>query len=191
MTLRVVQISDTHLSGRKPLFQANFDTLCAWLHADPPDLIVCSGDLSLDGADSEEDLRFAAEQLARLPARCLAIPGNHDVGDFAELATSQVISAERLARWHAVMGADHFVHEVPGWRLIGLNTQSLGSGLAEEAAQAEALQEAERVARARAAEAGAAPDSLVLVDVEDLPIAYLPGGALRVRARVVGEIASD
>jgi N-methylhydantoinase A/oxoprolinase/acetone carboxylase beta subunit len=57
--------------------------------------------------------------------------------------------------------------------------------------RAEALQQAEQIARARAAEAGAEPDSLVLVDVEDLPIAYLPGGALRVRVRVVGEIASD
>ncbi len=56
--------------------------------------------------------------------------------------------------------------------------------------RAEALREAERIACARAAEAGADPASLVLVDVEDLPIAYLPGGALRVRARVVGEIAS-
>jgi N-methylhydantoinase A/oxoprolinase/acetone carboxylase beta subunit len=57
--------------------------------------------------------------------------------------------------------------------------------------RAEALPEAERIARARAAEAGAEPDSLLLVEIEDLPIAYLPGGALRVRARVVGEIASD
>ncbi|WP_198374901.1 hydantoinase/oxoprolinase N-terminal domain-containing protein [Neoroseomonas rubea] len=56
--------------------------------------------------------------------------------------------------------------------------------------RAEALREAERIARARATEAGAEPESLVLVDVEDLPIAYLPGGALRVRARVVGEIAA-
>jgi N-methylhydantoinase A/oxoprolinase/acetone carboxylase beta subunit len=56
--------------------------------------------------------------------------------------------------------------------------------------RAEALQEAERIARARATESGAQPDSLVLVDVEDLPIAYLPGAALRVRMRVVGEIAS-
>ena len=39
---------------------------------------------------------------------------------------------------------------------------------------------------------GPAPDdaTLALVDIEDLPIAYLPGGALRVRARVVGEIAA-
>ncbi len=53
----------------------------------------------------------------------------------------------------------------------------------------DAMAEAERVARDRAAAAGAAPDSIILVDMEDLPIAYLPGGALRVRARVVGDIA--
>ena len=54
----------------------------------------------------------------------------------------------------------------------------------------EAMAEAERIARARALEAGADAATLVLVDIEDLPIAYLPGGALRVRARVVGEIAA-
>jgi N-methylhydantoinase A/oxoprolinase/acetone carboxylase beta subunit len=53
----------------------------------------------------------------------------------------------------------------------------------------EAMAEAERIARGRATEAGADPATLALVDIEDLPIAYLPGGALRVRARVVGEIA--
>ena len=150
VAFRVVQISDPHLSGRQPRFQANFDTLCAWLHANPPDLIICTGDISLDGADSEDDLRFAAAQLARLPARCLVIPGNHDVGDFAELESPQVTSAERLARWRAVLGADHFVEDVPGWRLIGLNTQTMGSGLAEEAAQADALAEAVAGADGRA-----------------------------------------
>jgi hypothetical protein len=52
------------------------------------------------------------------------------------------------------------------------------------------MAEAERVARDRAVESGADRGSLALVDIEDLPIAYLPGGALRVRARVVGEIAA-
>ncbi|HWT07515.1 MAG TPA: hydantoinase/oxoprolinase family protein, partial [Roseomonas sp.] len=56
--------------------------------------------------------------------------------------------------------------------------------------RAEAMAEAERIARDRAVEAGAEAATLSLVDIEDLPIAYLPGGALRVRARVVGEIAS-
>lgn len=55
----------------------------------------------------------------------------------------------------------------------------------------EAMAEAERIARARAVEAGADGATLALVDIEDLPIAYLPGGAIRVRARVVGEIAAS
>lgn len=53
----------------------------------------------------------------------------------------------------------------------------------------EALAEAERIARDRAIHAGADAATLALVDQEDLPIAYLPGNALRVRARVVGDIA--
>lgn len=59
-------------------------------------------------------------------------------------------------------------------------------GLSREVAMAEA----ERSARARAVESGADPAGLELVDVEDLPVAYLPGGAIRVRARVVGPVAA-
>ena len=57
------------------------------------------------------------------------------------------------------------------------------SGLGREAA----ITEATRLAEARAVEAGAEPSTLSLVEVEDLPIAYLPGEARRVRVRVVGE----
>jgi len=32
--------------------------------------------------------------------------------------------------------------------------------------------------------------SLETVDVEDMPLAYLPGNALRVRVRVAGEMAA-
>jgi N-methylhydantoinase A/oxoprolinase/acetone carboxylase beta subunit len=60
----------------------------------------------------------------------------------------------------------------------------------ESLSRAHALAEAERIARERAVNAGADPATLTLVDQEDLPIAYLPGNGLRVRARVVGEIAA-
>lgn len=50
------------------------------------------------------------------------------------------------------------------------------------------LAEAERMARERAVTAGADPTTLKVVDVEDLPLAYLPGNAVRARVRVVGEI---
>ena len=53
----------------------------------------------------------------------------------------------------------------------------------------EAIAEAVEIARTRAVDAGADAGSLETVDVEDLPLAYLPGNALRVRAKVVGEVA--
>lgn len=52
----------------------------------------------------------------------------------------------------------------------------------------ELLQAAEAMARERAISAGAEAGSLKVVDVEDLPLAYLPGRAVRARVRVVGEI---
>jgi hypothetical protein len=54
----------------------------------------------------------------------------------------------------------------------------------------ELLRRAEEMARARAVAAGADAETLKVVDVEDLPLAYLPGNAVRARVRVVGDIAN-
>jgi len=54
-----------------------------------------------------------------------------------------------------------------------------------------ALQEAEGIARARAVDAGAAEATLTVVEAEDIPLAYLPGDALRVRVRVVGDAGTS
>jgi N-methylhydantoinase A/oxoprolinase/acetone carboxylase beta subunit len=56
--------------------------------------------------------------------------------------------------------------------------------------RAEAIALAEAQAQQRAIAAGADPASLATVDVEDMPLAYLPGNALRVRVRVAGEMAA-
>lgn len=52
-----------------------------------------------------------------------------------------------------------------------------------------ALAEARRLAEERAVRAGARRDTLKVVEVEDIPLAYLPGNSLRTRVRVVGDIA--
>jgi N-methylhydantoinase A/oxoprolinase/acetone carboxylase beta subunit len=52
----------------------------------------------------------------------------------------------------------------------------------------EAIAAAEAQARERAVRGGADRMSLHTVDVEDMPLAYLPGNALRVRVRVAGEM---
>lgn len=59
------------------------------------------------------------------------------------------------------------------------------SGLPREVA----LDQAEALARERAVAAGADAEVLEVVEVEDLPLAYLPGDARRVRVRVVGDVA--
>jgi N-methylhydantoinase A/oxoprolinase/acetone carboxylase beta subunit len=53
----------------------------------------------------------------------------------------------------------------------------------------EALAQARGMAEQRAVLGGAAADRLMLVEAEDIPIAYLPGNAMRVRVKVVGDIA--
>ncbi len=50
------------------------------------------------------------------------------------------------------------------------------------------LGEAREEAIAQAVAAGADPDSVSVVEVDELPIAYLPGNAVRVRVKAVGDL---
>lgn len=54
----------------------------------------------------------------------------------------------------------------------------------------ELLAEAERIARGRAAAAGADPATIKVVDIDSIPMSYMPGRAVRARVRVVGDIAA-
>jgi 3',5'-cyclic AMP phosphodiesterase CpdA len=132
-SVRVVQITDTHLSPGKRHFAPNWAPLADWIHSVRPDLVVHTGDLSVDGADVEADLIHCAELLRALPCPVLSVPGNHDVGDLP--GTRQPVDAERLDRWRRIVGPDRWVHDQPGWRLIGLNSQVIGAGSDEEMAQ--------------------------------------------------------
>jgi len=53
----------------------------------------------------------------------------------------------------------------------------------------EAIARARRAAEDKAVAAGADRTTINVVEVEDLPLAYLPGNSLRTRVRVVGDIA--
>jgi N-methylhydantoinase A/oxoprolinase/acetone carboxylase beta subunit len=56
--------------------------------------------------------------------------------------------------------------------------------------RAEAIAAATRIAADRAVAAGADRASLRTVETEDMPLAYLPGNSLRVRVRMVGDVAA-
>ncbi len=127
MLFMVAQISDTHLGAGTRLFRANFDIVGTALDGLRPDVTVHTGDASLDGADQEADLTFAAAAHLRLPGPVLCLPGNHDVGDHPERAPRQPVDDTRLDRFRRHLGRDRWVQDRDGWRLLGLNSQVMGA----------------------------------------------------------------
>lgn len=131
--MKLVQITDTHLSPSKSHFVDNWEPLARWIVEQAPDLVVHTGDLSVDGADHGADLAFAVERLMSLPVRVLSVPGNHDIGHLPGMA--QPVDATRLARWREIVGPDRWCEDVGAWRLVGLDSLLCGSGTDEEAEQ--------------------------------------------------------
>lgn len=142
----ILQISDTHLSARIPRFNANWAAAARVIARESAPLVVHTGDAALDGPDHADDLAFAATLLSTgIGAdgpRLRCVPGNHDVGDRAEAAPHQPATDRRVAAHAAVLGAASWVEDMPGWRLIGINSQVIGTGTAAEATQAAMLAEA-------------------------------------------------
>lgn len=137
---RLLLLSDLHLSPTHGFFWDNWRIARDYADATRPDAVVVSGDLCINGPDSDHEMAFAGEALQGLTVPFYAIPGNHDVGDEPPgQDAKQLIDAPRLARWNGVFGTDRFAIDLGKWRVIGLNAQLLGSGLPEEAAQDEWL----------------------------------------------------
>jgi 3',5'-cyclic AMP phosphodiesterase CpdA len=137
--MRIIQISDTHLSPGKPHFADNWAPLARWIVEQRPDLVIHTGDVTVDGADVEEDIRYSAELMSGLGVRFCAVPGNHDVGDAGH--RFQPVSDERLRRWRTYFGPDRWVEDIEDCRLIGLDALLIGSGELEEGVQTDWLDE--------------------------------------------------
>jgi 3',5'-cyclic AMP phosphodiesterase CpdA len=147
MAFRIAQISDTHLSAAKPFFVANFRRVGEAVARERVDLVVNTGDISLDGASDDADLAEARRlhDVLALPMRY--IPGNHDIGDNVEVpALDHPIDDARRARYLSHFGDDWWTIEAPGWLLLGVNAQLLASGLAAAHEQSRFI--ADAVARA-------------------------------------------
>ena len=57
--------------------------------------------------------------------------------------------------------------------------------------RADAREYAEKEARRRAVEAGADEQTLEVIDVMEVPLAYLPGNAVRYYLKVVGDLVES
>jgi 3',5'-cyclic-AMP phosphodiesterase len=137
MTFRLAHISDSHLSADKPFFAGNFNLVATALKDSRPDLVVNTGDMSLDGAAVEGDLAEARRLHDAIALSMRFIPGNHDLGQSHDVpgAVEKQISLESRERYLAHFGADFWLLDVPGWRFIAVNSELLGSDLDASAAQ--------------------------------------------------------
>ncbi|APG94193.1 metallophosphoesterase family protein [Sinorhizobium americanum] len=137
--MKIVQISDTHLSPSKTHFNDNWEPVARWIETVGADLVVHTGDLTIDGADQEEDIVFSMELMRKLSVPVLIVPGNHDVGHLP--GSDQPVDAARLDRWRRLVGPDYWVSDHGNWRLIGLNSLLLGYGDEEEERQFQWLEQ--------------------------------------------------
>ncbi|MCV9967249.1 metallophosphoesterase [Pararhizobium sp. BT-229] len=137
--MKIVQITDTHLSPNKTHFNGNWEPLLDWIFQTGADLVIHTGDLTVDGADQEDDITFSMDLMRQLSMPVLIVPGNHDVGHLP--GSDQPVDAARLERWRRLAGPDYWVSDHGNWRLIGLNSLLLGHGDTEEAAQFTWLEE--------------------------------------------------
>ncbi|WP_342362672.1 metallophosphoesterase family protein [Terrarubrum flagellatum] len=147
---RIVVLSDIHLSPTHGFFWDNWRIARDFANAARPDAILVNGDLAINGPDSDDEMKFAADALRGLRAPALALPGNHDVGDEPPGQDAhQIINEERLARWDRHVGRDRWAHTAGDWRLLGVNAQLFGSGLARETEQNRWLDDQLRIAADR------------------------------------------
>lgn len=138
--MKIIQITDTHFSPEKTHFNGNWAPLLTWIEDQKADLIVHTGDLSVDGADHDHEITFSMDLMRQVSTPMLIVPGNHDVGHLP--GSDQPVNAERLKRWRDLTDGDRFVEDANGWRFVGLNALLLGHENEEEEAQFEWLRTA-------------------------------------------------
>lgn len=136
--MKIIQITDTHFSPGKQHFNGNWEPLVSWINAQGPDLVIHTGDLTVDGADLEDDISFSMDLMRQVSAPMLIVPGNHDVGHVP--GSDQPVDPVRLERWRRLVGPDYWSEDAGNWRLIGLDSLLMGFEDTEEEAQFEWLQ---------------------------------------------------
>lgn len=121
--VRVLQVTDTHLSARVPSADENWAAVVAAVPGLGVDLVVHTGDITRNGAEDPDELTLARERLDRLEVPWLAVPGNHDIGDVGHEA--HPLTVQRRGRYEALFGPGFWAEQLGAWRLVGIDSQTL------------------------------------------------------------------
>ena len=144
MTVRLAQISDLHVSPEQPVFNANMHRLLEAVRGARPDVLLNTGDLGLFGERDNGDLALALDAQRMVGVETHVLPGNHDVGEHPDIPGRVWVDEPSLARYRRQAGADSWVLDLPGWRLAGINSLIVGTGLSGDDEQLAMLSKASR-----------------------------------------------
>jgi len=103
-----------------------------------------------------------------------------------------IILPEKLEGASEVVKPDHFeVANAIGAAIAQVSGEIEKIFSLEKMSREEAVNTAKALATDQAIEAGAQPDTIEVVDLEDIPLAYLPGNVTRIRIKVAGDLADS
>ncbi|WP_067491762.1 hydantoinase/oxoprolinase N-terminal domain-containing protein [Actinomadura hibisca] len=140
----------------------------------------------LERTKVEAALAHIAERIAETVDRMRTSPGPIPV---VAVGGGSVLVGDTLPGFPDVRRPDHYAVA----NAIGAAIAQVGGEVDRvfqipEGHRDTVLAEAKAEAIAHAEKAGARPNSVTIVDVEEVPLAYLPGGATRIRVKAVGDL---
>jgi len=142
-------------------------------HLDPTFVQRCVHEMGRMIAESVDRMKISAA-----PVPLVAVGGGSFLVPEALAGVSQVLRPPHYQVANAVGAA---IAQISG---EVDHTVTLGSR-----SRHDALAQAKALAVERAITAGAHPDTAQVVDVEEIPLTYLPSNALRIRVKAVGELS--
>ena len=160
------------------------------------DIAVANGQLVLGDGSLVDDLDSDLITATQVEIKRLLVEAIDSMKLEAGLVTLLAVGGGAFLVPNDLPGVDQVV-QVPN----GDVANAVGAAIAQISGEVDqvfqdlgregALAAAENIAVGRAISAGAKASSISVVDVEDTPIAYLPGDARRVRVRVVGDLINQ
>ena len=138
MGVKVVVVSDTHITEQAPAFGDNWRAVRDWIGETAPEVVVHLGDITAHGVDDARELDHAREAFDAVGREIRFVPGNHDIGDSPcapDRPSEHPLDWNRLAHYRKIFGPDRWSLPLGSWRLVGLDAQLFGTASAEEQEQ--------------------------------------------------------
>jgi|GEM_PF-6175137 len=168
MAREILFLADPHLGDDKPGHQASFEEILSKAAQRPIEQVVILGDVTQDGKVREDYFDYARRQIARFGKPVLCIPGNHEEGyNASRKAWDPQVKPEYLPRFARYFNAMPWTTQVGDVRVIGIDSQILGSGFPEEKHQENWLVKQLQQAKAESVKSMVVMHTPLFVDAPD------------------------